>query len=453
MRFTSFPEGGQETMSTVRDCPVIVCDGLSTVNFIYSGLDYIHGGQLKEFGQAVADFVQKFEEYGARLVFFFDGTLMPVKNATWIKRRSNELYDAIDLLDQLESGNLTASSLGPNRMICLPIGIREVFFYVLRYVCKCEFRIAVKDCDEEIARYAKNMNCFAILSQDTDFVIYDSASYNRHRHSDMNYDSDSTAEDGDWTKPVRINALSRDFHLRLLDTRPGYRPNFYYLPEKIASFIRRSNVKNLQAIAYRIFGNRAYTSLIRDSIYSYDLTIEDVDATSVDDKTGWSRILARAKELCISSNLSSSIYQILAFSIIYAGSNYEDYRKKDLPLTREVLSNLRRKIYGILLYEKPLTDGERCHYVEELVAGSPDSLCPGMKVEPLMPSEGEHPGLLELWDGVGKEAEDRRWNLIGEVLKLNKVQLETLRELEPRLIKVVITLVYVIVRIMKFGCY
>ncbi|KAL1122774.1 hypothetical protein AAG570_003101 [Ranatra chinensis] len=149
---------------------------MCSLKYIYSGLDFINGGQLKEYEQAVINFVNKFEALGARLVFFFDGPHKEGKRDTWKKRRLGALALMLNLLDNLENGKLV-SSFKTDEIICLPVGVREVLFRTVKYVCGCEVRVALKECDEEIARYAKKNKCLAILSQDTDFIIYDSARY------------------------------------------------------------------------------------------------------------------------------------------------------------------------------------------------------------------------------------------------------------------------------------
>lgn len=40
-----------------------------------------------------------------------------------------------------------------------------------------QVHVSVKECDEEIAEFARKENCFAILAQDTDFVILEGAKY------------------------------------------------------------------------------------------------------------------------------------------------------------------------------------------------------------------------------------------------------------------------------------
>ena len=36
---------------------------------------------------------------------------------------------------------------------------------------------SVRECDEEVAEYARSRHCFAILGQDTDYIIYEGAQY------------------------------------------------------------------------------------------------------------------------------------------------------------------------------------------------------------------------------------------------------------------------------------
>jgi hypothetical protein len=36
---------------------------------------------------------------------------------------------------------------------------------------------SIRECDEEIAEYARSRQCFAILGQDTDYIIYEGAQY------------------------------------------------------------------------------------------------------------------------------------------------------------------------------------------------------------------------------------------------------------------------------------
>jgi hypothetical protein len=48
---------------------------------------------------------------------------------------------------------------------------------VLELVYCFQVYTSVRECDEEIAEYACSRQCFAILGQDTDYVIYEGAHY------------------------------------------------------------------------------------------------------------------------------------------------------------------------------------------------------------------------------------------------------------------------------------
>jgi hypothetical protein len=59
-------------------------------------------------------------------------------------------------------------------------------FQIFKVTSECNSRIlwsciqvftSIRECDEEIAEYARNKQCFAILGQDTDYIIYEGAQY------------------------------------------------------------------------------------------------------------------------------------------------------------------------------------------------------------------------------------------------------------------------------------
>jgi hypothetical protein len=57
----------------------------------------------------------------------------------------------------------------------LPSLVAATGSFVAKYVCGCDVHISVSDCDVEMAQFAWKEDCFAILSQDTDFVILQGA--------------------------------------------------------------------------------------------------------------------------------------------------------------------------------------------------------------------------------------------------------------------------------------
>jgi hypothetical protein len=57
----------------------------------------------------------------------------------------------------------------------LPSLVAATGSFVVKYICGCDVHISVSDCDVEMAHFAWKEDCFAILSQDTDFVILQGA--------------------------------------------------------------------------------------------------------------------------------------------------------------------------------------------------------------------------------------------------------------------------------------
>jgi hypothetical protein len=53
--------------------PVIVVDGMSCIRRWYGDLDWIYGGQWREYVQLLKRFCEAFKKAGIKLIFFFDG--------------------------------------------------------------------------------------------------------------------------------------------------------------------------------------------------------------------------------------------------------------------------------------------------------------------------------------------------------------------------------------------
>lgn len=114
--------------------PVIVVDGSSCVRELYGSLEWVHGGQLKEFGYKLQSFVKAFESLGAKLVIFFDGATVGVKRPVWIRRRLEALLKVYELLDSLNRWkNL---SLVDQSLFQVPPGLATR--YAFKELCNCE---------------------------------------------------------------------------------------------------------------------------------------------------------------------------------------------------------------------------------------------------------------------------------------------------------------------------
>jgi hypothetical protein len=114
--------------------PVIVVDGSSCIRYLYGALEWVLGGQLKEFAHKLQSFVKCFESLGAKLIFFFDGATVGEKRRVWIQRRLNSLQKVYTLLDSLpRQKNLSCVD---QSLFQLPPGLATR--YAFKELCHCE---------------------------------------------------------------------------------------------------------------------------------------------------------------------------------------------------------------------------------------------------------------------------------------------------------------------------
>jgi hypothetical protein len=114
--------------------PVIVVDGSSCIRYLYGSLDWVLGGQLKEFADKLRRFVRAFEYFGAKLVFFFDGATVCRKRPVWIQRRLQSLKDVYKIFDCLSKWEKL--SYVDRSLFIPPPGLGTRF--LLKNVCNCE---------------------------------------------------------------------------------------------------------------------------------------------------------------------------------------------------------------------------------------------------------------------------------------------------------------------------
>ncbi|CAG0921102.1 unnamed protein product, partial [Notodromas monacha] len=77
--------------------PAIVVDGMSCIRRWYGDLEWIYGGQWREYVQLLKRFCEAFQKAGIKLVFFFDGPTTEVKRPLWVQRRVQNAKDVEDI--------------------------------------------------------------------------------------------------------------------------------------------------------------------------------------------------------------------------------------------------------------------------------------------------------------------------------------------------------------------
>ena len=75
--------------------PVILVDVQNCGNFLYGDLDWMCGGQYKEYLERLQQFVDSFQNAGIRVIMIIDGTCQDDKRPVWIKRRYEKLQNSV----------------------------------------------------------------------------------------------------------------------------------------------------------------------------------------------------------------------------------------------------------------------------------------------------------------------------------------------------------------------
>ncbi|CAB0009294.1 unnamed protein product [Nesidiocoris tenuis] len=239
--------------------------------------------------------------------------------------------------------------------------------------CGCEVIRSVGDCDLEIARYACDEKCLAVLASDSDFIIFP-GNWQFWALDDLCLDKMTTmAFDKSQFAlnlgidvrhfPILASLLGNDVierhHLSNKDYKTGYTPT--------------------QGDRYLLI---LYLCTPFENLDFNHLSPDDPPS----DDENWNAVCRMMRKRHVEGN-PLEIYGSAVKGLYTYPHSLEEYRQRDekpLPPNQQVTLTLRRKIYGILLFEKPPKGGE--HYVRELVVTGPKSLNRGFTpVSAIMP--------------------------------------------------------------------
>lgn len=233
---------------------------------------------------------------GSSLVFFVDLNVQEDKIAEWLRRRNKEfelykqLYFAIEngtLLDYTRSADIS-SVLGSTlrAMIMMAKEFGDVHY---------SFR---HECDLETARYATRHNALAIISSDTDFLIF-AGRWRYWSAKDLHIDTLNQVKTIEFNRnglakicslsqhqlpllaTLLTNDFTHDYFDRLRDFYNKLGPMKSVI-ENVASYVKRVGSAHLTDLDIRrltqhVFGkaDEKIQRLIRQSLNSYDLDYPD----------------------------------------------------------------------------------------------------------------------------------------------------------------------------------
>lgn len=255
------------------------------------------GGRFNKISALLDRFFSKLRSCGARLVFFYDGPVQDTKYNTWLKRQDEKYIKMLEIIDSVDEGlelKLLVQHHGKN--------ISSQTNYPVIHVARKHgtfITSIAKECDQELASYATGVQALAIISNDTDFMIYE-GNWRYWSSKDMNFETLATME---YNRLALVNRLGLKFsQMPLFATLGGNdivqyeevqrfhnrlgRPMVKF--DKLAYFVRQQPERlaqnNLWNIMNEVFGHAMDKNLIqrfRESLDFYALDTVSVFSSPI----------------------------------------------------------------------------------------------------------------------------------------------------------------------------
>lgn len=177
----------------------------------------------------------KIKETGVELVFFEDGLIERTKYRTWLKRQNTRYDEHTEIIDCIIRG-CSVDEILKTFEVQLASGFATVI-PIMEAIAKKYGTLVysvTKDCDVEMVRYANVNNVLAIISDDTDFLIF-KGDWKLWSTRLFNLSTLKTFELN--RTALRTNLDLNDDELAILSTIAG---NDFISFEEIANAIRRN---------------------------------------------------------------------------------------------------------------------------------------------------------------------------------------------------------------------
>ncbi|XP_038671727.1 constitutive coactivator of peroxisome proliferator-activated receptor gamma isoform X3 [Scyliorhinus canicula] len=419
--------------------PVLVVDAMACLRSWYTPEAWVHGGQWREYMRSLNTFVDAFSAIDIKLVFFFDGVIEQKKRHVWIKRRLRNNTEIANIFQFIK-----ANGCQPGRnMFCIPSGLATFTRFALKSM-GLDTISSLKEADYEIANYARLNGCMAILSQDTDYLIYDTVPYlsvnklQLGKLTTVMYSRESLCRilclqqtdlpllacllSNDVVPEQAVEGLKQQCLARYLpsDSRARQRKEVVAAVAHYISGISRSH-DGLREVERNI-QHTSRESLLEVGVRFYLLSGQDSPwlpksgtppgTDQHENATGpLQSILQFAKEKHIKAE-SSTVYKVLNAREVDCSNTLEDELDTELPGQAIVYRPARQCIYGILLTERngQLGAAKSCPTVKEWFVYPGNRLQQPDLVPALLPElPGGTPDLQTLWLTEGVEVQKLRY--------------------------------------------
>lgn len=182
-------------------------------------VEVLYGGRSGKYWQMIDKLFKNLSSV-AQLVFFSDGAVVPTKYETWLKRQENRYPQFIRILDLVYAGTPIEEIINSSNDYEIPS--LSINSRIIRRLAKSYGTMTVSvttECDTEIAKYAsENPSVLAILSDDTDFLIF-SGHWRYFSIRELNLETLKTREFS--RTALRRHLELDDFQLAILATIAG----------------------------------------------------------------------------------------------------------------------------------------------------------------------------------------------------------------------------------------
>lgn len=271
------------------------------------------------------------------------------------------------------------------------------------------------ECDKEIADYAVKNNVLAVISDDTDFLIFD-GDYEFWACRDLDLQNLTTME---YRKPVIRRSLSLSAkQMPLFATIYGngflnyvkvyqfHRKNVSSVVKYVKQFPTRLVEQDFERMARNIYGPKWSSDipeLIRNSLNSYNISELKIGRVELEDE-----LLFNAY-----NDHNGYIYEILKDMPIKITDLYFDFRSKDFKNYFDLIERLICRQMGVLLKHKNDPELER----KVVIKKSHDDKYGMYAIKPEYPDDFDLPPLLKLlFDKNDEKIRSLKYRLICWIL-------------------------------------
>ncbi|XP_031633299.1 uncharacterized protein LOC116347044 [Contarinia nasturtii] len=280
--------------------PSIIID-LNNLIISHSKLEYdtLCGGRNRSALESFEKFLKVLSAIeNISLIFFCGLTIQKDKVAEWLSRRNQEFNSYTSLYYLINDGKNIDAAIADNKLLnSTLLGMETI---AKKYG---DFHYTVKvECDLEIAKYAKNNDVMAVISNNMDFLLFDGlwrlwssddiriTAANQLKTTEYERNIAQICKLKSYQLPLFGTLLGNDFTMKFYDNLVDFHNSLGPIMYKIrcvARYVRNvGNVElcddDIEEISMKVFGNADCNKkqLIRTSVNSYNV---DVSPTTDDD--------------------------------------------------------------------------------------------------------------------------------------------------------------------------